>query len=134
MNSGNIPYSELLELNRSPTYNLQFPFLQIYFALNTSTDYKYANNNHLNLIAPSSDGNNCSLSQYDLLKDSAYENTLVTPSMFDTDITIMVDVANKILDFDWTYSTDLFSYTTIDMLSNQFICLLGDLFVATPLE
>jgi hypothetical protein len=54
--------------------------------------------------------------------------------MFDTDITIMVDVANKIMDLDWTYSTDLFSYTTTDMLSNQFIRLLGDLFVATPLE
>jgi hypothetical protein len=135
MNYGNIPYSELIELHRSPSHNLQFPFLQIYFGLIASTDYKHMNNDHFNLIAPSSsDGYSCSLSEYDLLKDFAYENTLATPSMFDTDIIITVDVVNTIMDLLWTYSTDLFSYTTINMLSNQFIRLLGDLFLARPLE
>lgn len=134
MNYGNMPYSELLDLHRSPSHNLQFPFLQVYFALISSIDYEYAKNDRFNLVPSSVDENSCSLSQYDLLKDFAHENTLPISSMFDTHVTVMVDIDNKIMDLNWTYSTDLFTCTTIDMLSNQFIRLLADLFVGRPVK
>jgi hypothetical protein len=54
--------------------------------------------------------------------------------MYDTDVTILVDVVEKIMEICWTYSIDLFTYTTIEKLLNQFIRLLGDLLVTTPLQ
>lgn len=123
MKHGNLPYLELLELHRTSSSSLQFPFLDIYF---TSIE-----KHESRLIIPSVDGDSCSLSPYYPRIDARDKNTSVISNMFDTDVTVGVDMAKKVMWLTWTYSTDLFTYTTIDMLSKRFVSLLNDLFVVT---
>jgi hypothetical protein len=130
---GELSYLELLELHRAPNINIQFPFLHAYFAL-TLADNSDLETHQLNLISPSSNEDTCSLSGYYKPPEPEDENIFAFPSMFDTDVTMYVDVAKKKTILYWTYSTDLFTYNTIDMLSKRFISLLGDLFVTTPLQ
>jgi hypothetical protein len=129
---GNMSYLEILELHRVPSHDLQLPFLHAYFALIGSTDHSHLDGQKLNLITLSSNQDSCSLSPYYQSNSSGDENIFVTPNMFDTDVTIHVDTVKKETCICWTYSTDLFAYTTIDDLSKRFVRLLGDLFVATP--
>ena len=123
MKYGNLPYLELLELHRAPSSSLQFPFLDVYFT--------FIEKHESHLTISSLDGNSCSVSAYYPRIDASCKNTSIISSMFDTDVTIGVDIVRKTMWLTWTYSTDLFASTTIDMLSKQFVCLLDDLFVAT---
>lgn len=131
---GDMPYLEILDLHRSPSVHLQCPFLHAYFALNTIMDDDEDVKQQLNLIAPSSNGSHCSLSAYYQINDPGDEKLYATSNMFDTDVTILVDVAKKEMTICWTYSTDLFTHATTDMLSKRFVQLLKDLFVTASLQ
>lgn len=131
---GDMPYLELLAIHRVPTHKLQLPFLHTYFALIMSTDQNYVNQHQLNLTSPVSNEDSCSLLQYEKLTNPEDANSFSFPNMFDTDLTIYVDTAKKTMEFWWDYSIDLFTYSTINLLSKQFTCLLSDLFVSTPLQ
>ncbi|CAF1188645.1 unnamed protein product [Adineta steineri] len=127
---GNIPYSELLELHRVPSSNLQFPFMQAYFSFISLMDYS-GYRNQLNLTASSSNEDTCSLSPYWPQSEPGDEKTFVFPDMLDLDWTIIADAFNKKFDIDVSYSVDVFTHTTIEMLLKQFVDLLSDLFVTT---
>lgn len=130
---GYMPYLELLDLHRVPSSNLQFPFLHALFEFCSTSDYKNLLN-QLYLSTSTSNEDSCSLSKYWIMTNEKEENQHVTINMFDTDVLLVADTDEKNMDLIWTYSTDLFTYATADMLSKKFIHLLADLFLTTTFK
>lgn len=125
-----LPYSELLELQRVPSKNLQAPFLQILFELQTDTDY-HRMEHDVNLSTPN--GESCSLSTYhDMWYNGQDESKPIIGNMFDTNIFFLCDTFKKKLSLSWNSSLDLFHKQTIETLVKGYVDLLAKLLIAIP--
>ncbi|CAF4107235.1 unnamed protein product, partial [Adineta steineri] len=130
INYSYIPYSELIDLHRTPTKNLHAPYFHTFFAIQGKTDYDRFRNQFELTTTLDTKEHTCSLSEYDDMWSHADDESIpVITSMFDTDILLVVDNINKTMAVSWGYSIDLFEKSTIELLSKQFIQLFSDLFL-----
>jgi acyl carrier protein len=109
-----LPYDQLIDLHRVSNSNVQLPFLQTIFRVDTDKiDYKNMNGIILD--------NSCHLSNY----VSQDQNT---GGHFDLEVSLIYDKTTETIECEWSYFSDAFEKSTIDTHANCFIQLLIQLF------
>ena len=107
------PYEELLKLHRTPTSNLQLPFLQTCFRIDALTDFKNLNGITLD--------DSCRLSRFfPPDRNDGYKFDLIVALGYN-------ETAEKMW-CKWYYMFDIFEPHIIDMHANRFSHLLTQLF------
>jgi hypothetical protein len=118
-----LPYYQMMDLHREPNPNLQLPFLQTVFRVDTSAvDY-----NNMNVLTL---GDSCHLSNYtphDLSDQHA-------GNKFDLEVSLIYDKVAEKIECGWCYMMDVFDRNTINIHANRFIHLLTQLFGSISAE